>query len=93
MMPFKLIVENSRAEFNLLAPNPGTEIFRNPEKFRYKIFHKNWELYDCNTSVGEPYDISAPEIETFKKKAFKAVQDKMQQYNLPVNWWDYGYKG
>lgn len=93
MMPFKLIVENSRAEFNLLAPNPGTEIFRNPEKMRYKIFHKNWELYDCNTSVGEPYDVMAPEIEEFKKKAFKAVQDKMQQYNLPVNWWDYGYKG
>jgi len=93
MMTFKLIVENSRAEFNLLAPNPGTEIFKNPEKFRYKIFHKNWELYDCNTSVGEPYDVSAPEIEAFKKKAFKAVQDKMQQYNLPVNWWDYGYKG
>jgi len=93
MMPFKLIVENSRAEFNLLAPNPGTEIFRNPEKMRYKIFHKNWELYDCNTSVGEPYDVSALEIEEFKKKAFKAVQDKMQQYDLPVNWWDYGYKG
>jgi len=93
MMPFKLIVENSRAEFNLLAPNPGTEIFRNPEKFRYKIFHKNWELYDCNTSVGEPYDVSAPEIEEFKKKAFRAVQDKMRSYNLPVNWWDYGYKG
>ncbi|MBU2540206.1 B12-binding domain-containing radical SAM protein [Patescibacteria group bacterium] len=93
MMSFKLIVENSRAEFNLLAPNPGTEIFRNPEKFRYKIFHKNWELYDCNTSVGEPYDVSAPEIEEFKKKAFKAVQDKMKKYNLPVNWWDYGYKG
>lgn len=93
MMSFKLIVENSRAEFNLLAPNPGTEIFRNPEKFRYKIFHKNWELYDCNTSVGEPYDVSAPEIEAFKTKAFKAVQDKMKEYNLPVNWWDYGYKG
>ncbi|MDP3883027.1 MAG: radical SAM protein [Candidatus Staskawiczbacteria bacterium] len=93
MMPFKLIVENSRAEFNLLAPNPGTEIFRNPEKMRYKIFHKNWELYDCNTSVGEPYDVSAPEIEEFKKKAFRAVQDKMRSYNLPVNWWDYGYKG
>jgi len=93
MMSFKLIVENSRAEFNLLAPNPGTEIFRNPEKMRYKIFHKNWELYDCNTSVGEPYDVTAPEIEEFKKKAFKAVQDKMQKYNLPVNWWDYGYKG
>ena len=93
IMPFKLIVENSRAEFNLLAPNPGTEIFKNPEKFRYKIFHKNWELYDCNTSVGEPYDVSASEIEEFKKKAFKAVQDKMQKYNLPVNWWDYGYKG
>ncbi len=93
IMPFKLIVENSRAEFNLLAPNPGTEIFRNPEKMRYKIFHKNWELYDCNTSVGEPYDISAPEIEDFKKKSFKAVQDKMKKYNLPVNWWDYGYKG
>ncbi len=93
IMPFKLIVENSRAEFNILAPNPGTEIFRNPEKFRYKIFHKNWELYDCNTSVGEPYDVSAPEIEAFKNKAFKAVQDKMKKYNLPVNWWDYGYKG
>ncbi|MEK7658948.1 MAG: radical SAM protein [Patescibacteria group bacterium] len=93
MMPFKLIVENSRAEFNLLAPNPGTEIFQNPEKFRYKIFHKNWELYDCNTSVGEPYDVSALEIEEFKKKAFKAVQDKMKSYDLPVNWWDYGYKG
>lgn len=93
IMSFKLIVENSRAEFNLLAPNPGTEIFRNPEKFRYKIFHKNWELYDCNTSVGEPYGISAPEIEEFKKKAFRAVQDKMKEYDLPVNWWDYGYKG
>ena len=93
VMPFKLIVENSRAEFNLLAPNPGTEIFRNAEKMRYRIFHKNWELYDCNTSVGAPYDISAPEIEDFKKKAFKAVQDKMKEYNLPVDWWDYGYKG
>ena len=93
IMPFKLIVENSRAEFNLLAPNPGTEIFQNPGKFRYKIFHKNWELYDCNTSVGEPYDVSALEIEEFKKKAFKAVQDKMKAYDLPVNWWDYGYKG
>lgn len=93
MMPFKLIVENSRAEFNLLAPNPGTEVFRNPQKLRYKIFHKNWELYDCNTSVGEPYDISFKEIEDFKIEAFKAVQDKMKDYGLPVHWWDYGYKG
>lgn len=93
IMPFKLIVENSRAEFNLLAPNPGTAIFKNPEKFRYKIFHNNWELYDCNTSVGEPYDISFQEIEAFKKKAFLAVQDKMKKYDLPVKWWDYGYKG
>jgi radical SAM superfamily enzyme YgiQ (UPF0313 family) len=93
IMPFKLIVENSRAEFNLLAPNPGTEIFKNPEEFRYKIFHKNWELYDCNTSVGEPYDISFQEIEAFKKKAFRAIQDKMKEYGLPVDWWDYGYKG
>lgn len=93
MMPFKLIVENSRAEFNLLAPNPGTEIFRNPMNFRYRIFHKNWELYDCNTSVGEPYDVSAQEIEEFKKKAFKAVQDRMKKHGLPVEWWDYGYKG
>ncbi|MDD5449889.1 MAG: radical SAM protein [Candidatus Omnitrophica bacterium] len=92
-MPFKLIVENSRAEFNLLAPNPGTEIFKNPEKFRYRIFHNNWELYDCNTSVGEPYDVSAGEVEIFKKKAFRAVQDKMKTYGLPVDWWDYGYKG
>jgi len=92
-MPFKLIVENSRTEFNLLAPNPGTEIFKDPEKYRYRIFHKNWELYDCNTSVGEPYDISAQEIEKFKTKAFKAVQDRMKAYNLPVDWWDYGYKG
>lgn len=92
-MPFKLIVENSRAEFNLLAPNPGTVIFNNPEEYRYKIFHKNWELYDCNTSVGEPYDISAKDIEGFKIKSFKAVQDKMKEYGLPVEWWDYGYKG
>ena len=93
IMPFKLIVENSRAEFNLLAPNPGTAIFKNPEKFRYKIFNNNWELYDCNTSVGEPYDISAKKIEAFKKKAFRAIQDKMKEYGLPVDWWDYGYKG
>jgi len=93
MMPFKLIVENSRAEFNLLAPNPGTQIFQHPEKMKYKIFHKNWELYDCNTSVGEPYDISVSEIESFKKKAFRSVQDKMKEYGLPVEWWDYGYKG
>lgn len=93
MMNFKLIVENSRAEFNLLAPNPGTEVFRDPEGMRYRIFHKNWELYDCNTSVGEPYDVSAPEIEAFKKKAFKAVQDRMKEFGLPVDWWDYGYKG
>jgi radical SAM superfamily enzyme YgiQ (UPF0313 family) len=93
IMPFKLIVENSRAEFNLLAPNPGTEIFKNPDKFRYKIFHKNWELYDCNTAVGEPYEVSAVNIEEFKKKAFSAVQDKMKEHGLPVGWWDYGYKG
>lgn len=93
IMPFKLIVENSRAELNLLAPNPGTQIFMNPEKFRYRIFHKNWELYDCNTSVGEPFDISAQEIEEFKKKSFKAIQNKMKEYGLPVDWWDYGYKG
>ena len=43
--------------------------------------------------MGEPYDISAQEIEEFKKKAFKAMQDKMKEYGLPVNWWDYGYKG
>lgn len=93
MMPFKLLVENSRAEFNLLAPNPGTEVFRDPEGFRYKIFHNNWELYDCNTSVGEPYDIGFREVEDFKKKALRAVQDRMKEYNLPVHWWDYGYKG
>jgi radical SAM superfamily enzyme YgiQ (UPF0313 family) len=93
IMPFKLIVENSRAEFNLLAPNPGTQIFHNPADFRYRIFHRNWELYDCNTTVGEPYDISAQEIEEFKKKAFRAMQDKMKEYGLPVDWWDYGYKG
>lgn len=93
MMPFKLIVENSRTEFNLLAPNPGTAIFKNPEQFKYKIFHKNWELYDCNTSVGEPSDISAKKVEEFKQKSFRAVQDKMKEYGLPVNWWDYGYKG
>jgi anaerobic magnesium-protoporphyrin IX monomethyl ester cyclase len=93
MMPFRLIVENSRAEFNLLAPNPGTEIFQNSEEMRYKIFHKNWELYDCNTSVGEPYDISALKVERFKQHAFKAMQDKMKEYGLPVNWWDYDYKG
>jgi len=93
MMPFKLIVENSRAEFNFLAPNPGTQIFQNPEKFRYRVFHQNWELYDCNTNVGEPYDISAQEIEEFKKKAFKAMQDRMKEHGLPVDWWDYGYKG
>jgi len=93
MMPFKLIVENSRAEFNLLAPNPGTAVFKNSEQFRYKIFHKNWELYDCNTNVGEPYDVTATELDAFKQKAFKAVQNKMKEYGLPVNWWDYGYKG
>lgn len=93
LMPFKLIIENSRAEFNLLAPNPGTEIFRNHKEMRYRIFHKNWELYDCNTSVGEPYDISAEEVEKFKKYAFKTMQDKMKEYDLPVNWWDYDYKG
>lgn len=93
IMPFRLIVENSRAEFNLLAPNPGTEIYKNPEKFRYRIFNNNWELYDCNTSVGEPYDIKAEEIEKFKKYAFKIMQDKMREYGLPVEWWDYGYKG
>lgn len=92
-MPFKLIVENSRAEFNLLAPNPGTKIFNNPEAFRYRIFHNNWELYDCNTSVGEPFDVKAEEIEKFKEKAFRAVQDKMKEYDLPIDWWDYGYKG
>ena len=92
-MPFKLIVENSRAEFNLLAPNPGTAIFKDPKSLRYRIFHKNWELYDCNTSVGEPYDISFKKIEEFKAKAFKAVQDKMREYGLPVHWWDLGYKG
>jgi len=93
LMPFKLIVENSRTEFNLLAPNPGTPIFKDPEKFRYRIFHKNWELYDCNTSVGEPYDVPAKEIEEFKAYAFKEVQKKMEEYELPVNWWDIGYKG
>lgn len=93
MMPFRLIVENSRAEFNLLAPNPGTEVFKNPKKLRYKIFHKNWELYDCNTSVGEPYNIGYRQIEDFKEKALKSVQDKMKEYGLPVHWWDYGYKG
>jgi anaerobic magnesium-protoporphyrin IX monomethyl ester cyclase len=93
MMPFKLIVENSRAEFNLLAPNPGTAVFRNPDQFRYRIFHQNWELYDCNTNVGEPYDVSAAELDAFKLKAFKAVQDKMNEFDLPVDWWDYGYKG
>jgi len=93
MMPFKLLVENSRAEFNLLAPNPGTEVFRDPEKLRYKIFHNNWELYDCNTSVGEPYDIGYRQVEDFKARAFKAVQDRMKEYNLPVHWWDLGYKG
>ena len=93
MMPFKLIVENSRAEFNLFAPNPGTAVFRNPKEFRYRIFHKNWELYDCNTNVGEPYDVSAQELDEFKQKAFRKVQDKMSQYGLPVEWWDYGYKG
>jgi radical SAM superfamily enzyme YgiQ (UPF0313 family) len=93
IMPFKLIVENSRAEFNLLAPNPGTAVFQAPEQFRYRIFNKNWELYDCNTSVGEPYDITAGEIEKFKKKAFSVMQDKMREYGLPVHWWDYGYKG
>lgn len=93
MMPFKLIVENSRAEFNLFAPNPGTEVFRTPEKFKYRIFHRNWEMYDCNTSVGEPYDINFRKIEEFKKMAFNAVQNKMKEYGLPVHWWDYGYKG
>lgn len=93
LMPFKLIVENSRAEFNLLAPNPGTEIFKKPEEFRYRILSKNWELYDCNTSVGEPHDVSAKEIEEFRRKAFGAVKDKMKEHNLPVDWWDYGYKG
>lgn len=93
IMPFRLIVENSRAEFNLLAPNPGTPIYKNPEKFRYRIFHKNWELYDCNTSVGEPYDIPAAEIEKFKIYALKEIQKHMDSYGLPVNWWDIGYKG
>lgn len=93
IMPYKLMVENSRAEFNLLAPNPGTPIFRNSEQFRYRILHKNWELYDCNTIVGEPYDLSGDEILEFKKMAFKAVQDKMRSYKLPVHWWDVGYKG
>jgi len=72
-MPFKLIVENSRAEFNLLAPNPGTAVYRDPEKFKYRIFHKNWKLYDCNTNVSEPYDVSAQDIDAFKKRAFRAM--------------------
>ena len=93
IMPFRLIVENSRAEFNLLSPNPGTPIFKNPEKFRYRIFHTNWELYDCNTSVGEPYDVSAKDIEEFKSHAFKEIQKQMDDYGLPVDWWDVGYKG
>lgn len=93
MMPFKLIVENSRAEFNILAPNPGTPVFKNPEGFRYRIFHKNWDLYDCNTCVGEPYDVSAEEIFEFKNYALIEIQKQMQSYGLPVDWWVPGYKG
>lgn len=92
-MPFKLIVENSRAEFNLLAPNPGTPIFRNPKKFRYRIFHRNWDLYDCNTAAGEPYDVKAEEIVKFKTFALNEMKKQMASYGLPVDWWKLGYKG
>lgn len=93
VMPFKLIVENSRAELNLLAPNPGTPIFRNPEKFRYRIFHRNWDLYDCNTLVGEPYDVTAEEIAEFKSYASNEILKQMSRHGLPANWWVPGYKG
>ena len=93
LMPFKLIVENSRAEFNLLSPNPGTPIAKNPEKFKFKILHKNWELYDCNTIVGLPEGLTSEDIMNFKNYAFKEMQKQMSSYELPVNWWDIGYKG
>jgi len=93
MMPYKLLVENSRAEFNILAPNPGTLIYKNPEKYKFSINTKNWEDYDCNSCVGLPKGITAKEIEEFKYTALKAVQDKMKDYGFPVNWWDPGYKG
>ncbi len=92
-MPFKLIVENSRAEFNLFAPNPGTPVMQDLEKFRYRIFHRNWDLYDCNTPVGEPYDLKAEEIVKFKDFALHEIKSHMASYGLPVNWWDIGYKG
>jgi len=93
MMPFKLIVENSRAEFNLLSPNPGTPIAKNPDYFKFKILHKNWELYDCNTIVGLPKGLTEEDILNFKEYAFKEIQKQMISYGLPVNWWDRGYKG
>jgi radical SAM superfamily enzyme YgiQ (UPF0313 family) len=92
-IPYALIVENSRPEFNLLAPNPGTPIAQNPVTYKYNIFHKNWELYDCNTPVGEPDGISADYIVEFKKKALQATKQRMAQHGLPVDWWDPGYKG
>jgi len=92
-MPFALIIENSRPEFNLLAPNPGTPMGQNPKKFGYKIFHKDWELYDCNTPVGEPEGVKADYLVEFKNRAFMLTKKKMVEYGLPVGWWDSGYKG
>lgn len=93
LMPFKLIVENSRAEFNLLAPNPGTPLAKDPEKYNFRILHKNWELYDCNTIVGLPNGLTADDILKFKDHAFSEIKKQMSDYGLPVNWWDIGYKG
>lgn len=93
LIPFKLIVENSRAEFNLLSPNPGTPLAKNPEKYNFRILHKNWELYDCNTIVGLPNGLTAEDILKFKDYAFSEIKKQMSSYGLPVNWWDVGYKG
>lgn len=92
-MPFGLIVENSRPEFNLLAPNPGTSIAQAPGCYKYRIFHKDWEYYDCNTPVGEPEGVNAEYLVEFKKDALNTTKKKMKQHGLPVDWWDPGYKG
>ena len=55
------------AQFSILTPYPGTELY---EKYRDRIFEKNWEKFDCHHSVMSLDRLNSKTIERYLKLSF-----------------------
>jgi radical SAM superfamily enzyme YgiQ (UPF0313 family) len=74
------------ATFNILTPYPGTKVYRQL-KAEGRIFTDDWTLYNHNTAVFTPSQLSVPELlagRLWARNEFSRAPAAMRR--LPANW-------